>query len=233
MDETQKLQIYQAQVENTRSLNSSMSHVHRAVNQAFRSNDEALATTFTKTYALLFCAWTEANFSKVIHTPYGFCTAEIDQIKMAKNHGISKSWEKAVELGLRHLDAKRGNFKPNTQKKLYELIESHVFEPSTLRNKLAHGQWKLALNRENNHVEQVMTQNITDLDIVKIQSWREGHKIISEAVETLIESPKKAFPRNWHEYVVKIEEKILDFDTRTIEHHVAKLKKKKSRFDKI
>ena len=170
MDQEAKLTVYQAQVENVRSLKVSMRQVHRSVNDALRSNDQACVSTFTKTYALLFCAWAEANFSKVLHTPYGFEVDEIEQVKRAKGNGIAPAWKKAVELGLRHLEAKRGSFRPNARKKLYELIDSHVFDPSLLRNKLAHGQWVVALNRENNALQEDLTKDDRNSDRVPPKS---------------------------------------------------------------
>ncbi len=41
------------------------------------------ANVQTKILALVFSAWAEARFSKLIHTPYGFDLNEIRQIKAA------------------------------------------------------------------------------------------------------------------------------------------------------
>jgi len=180
-------------------------------------------------YALLFCAWAEANFSKVLHTPYGFDLGEIEQVQAAKNDdGIVAAWKKCVELGLRHLDAKRGSFKPNAQKKLTEIIDGHVFDPSLLRNKLAHGQWVVALNRKNTAVQADLTARIAALDIVVIAAWIEGHALLAQLVEHLIESPKKAFMRDWYQYVTKIEEKVVEYEKRTLDEHVKRLRAKDS-----
>ncbi|MHA3977360.1 hypothetical protein ACW9UR_06735 [Halovulum sp. GXIMD14794] len=229
MDQEAKLAVFQAQVENVRSLKVSMRQLHRSVNEALRSNDAARVSTFTKTYALLFCAWAESNFSKVLHTPYGFEIDEIQQVKNEKSNGISAAWKKAVELGLRHLDAKRGSFRPNAQKKLYEVIDTHVFDPSLLRNKLAHGQWVFALNRDNDAVQDDLTRRIDELDIVKVGSWVRGHELMADTVETLIESPKNAFMRDWYHYVVDIEKALAESEQRTLEDHVARLKAKDER----
>ena len=126
-------------------------------------------------------------------------------------------------MGLRHLDAKRGSFKPNAQKKLEEVIDTHVFDPSLLRNKLAHGQWVVALNRENIAVQNDLTGEIAGLDVVKISAWIEGHKLLADLVEHLIESPKKTFMRDWHQYVVWIEDHLIESEQRTLEEHKKRL----------
>ncbi len=229
MDQESKLAVFQAQVKNVRSLKISLRQAHRSVNDALRSKDQVRASTFTKVYALLFCSWSEANFSKVIHTPYGFEIDEIVQVQRAKSDGIAAAWKKAVELGLRHLDAKRGSFQPNARRKLRELIDGHVFEPSLLRNKLAHGQWAVALNRKNNAVQDELTKQIDDLNIVRVRSWIKGHEMMADAVETLIESPQKAFIRDWYQYVVDIEEAIVEAEQRTLQQHVQNLMEKEAR----
>lgn len=223
MDQVAKLAVYQAQVTNVRALLTAMRQAQRSINSALRANNQPNVEAFTKVYALLFCAWTEANFSKVLHTPHGFDLDEIAQVQAAKENGIAAAWKKSVALGVRHLDATRGSFKPNAVKKLETIIDSHVFDPSLLRNKLAHGQWVIALNRENDALQAELTNQIRDLDVVKIDAWITCHKVLANAVETLIESPQKAFMRDWYAYVVEIDNAIESAEGRTLQEHVARL----------
>jgi hypothetical protein len=166
MDQDARLEVFQAEVTNVKSLRTAMRQVHRSINAALRNSDRPAIEAFTKLYALLFCGWAEANFSKVIHTPYGFNLDEIGQVQAAKADGIGAAWKKSVQLGLRHLDAKRGSFKPNALQKLEAAIEAHVFDPSVLGNKLAHGQWVIALNRANDAIQEEHTTRIKELDIL-------------------------------------------------------------------
>src|SRR4051794_19046606 len=101
MDNAQKLAIYQAQIINVRAIESSILHVRRSTNAALRTNDLPTAASLTKIYAVLFCSWAEVNFSKVIHTPYGFDLDEIEQVQSKKSEGIRAAWKKSVELGIR------------------------------------------------------------------------------------------------------------------------------------
>jgi hypothetical protein len=230
MDQEQKLAIFNAQTQNVRGLKSAMKQVHRSINAALRSDEAAAAEAFTKVYALLFCGWAEANFSKIIHTPYGFELDEIAQIQREKSNGIVEAWKKAVELGLRHLDAqKRGSFQPNARKKLLDAINAHVFDPSLLRNKLAHGQWITALNRDNDRVQQDLTDKISQLTIIDLMAWVQAHELLAHMVETLIESPKRTFMRDWYAYVVEIEAKMDEAERRTLAEHISRLKAKTAR----
>ena len=107
--------------------------------------------------------------------------------------------------------------------KLESAIDTHVFDPSLLRNKLAHGQWVVALNRDNNAVQADLTEKIVDLDLVKIMSWVKSHELVTDLVENLIESPKKAFMRDWYGVVLCLEREMEAADKRTLQEHVGRL----------
>jgi hypothetical protein len=229
VDQAARLVIFQSQVQNTRALKSSIKHARRSINEALRRNNQPVAQTFTKVYALLFCAWAEANFIKVIHTPHGFDLDEIDQIQTAKANGIGAAWKKCIDLALRHLPTQRGSFTPNARLKLETAIDAHVFDPSVLRNKLAHGQWVTALNRENTALHLQLTQQIQGLDIVKVSAWERGHELLADLVEHLIESPQKTFVRDWYVEVTQLEQEMAEAETRNIAAHVVALKDKDRR----
>ena len=165
--------------------------------------------------------------ARLLPLPRGFDLGEIDQIKVVfRTTGVVAGWKKAVELGLGHLDARRGNFLPNTRHRLERAIDTYVFNPSILRNKLAHGQWAVALNRENNDVQQELTSIIAGLDLIRIDGWTFCHEHLASMIENLIESPVKSFPRDWWAAVVALEEEIEKFARQTLTDHVALLKGK-------
>ena len=94
MDQQTKLVIFQAQVANVRSLRSAMRQAHRSINEGLRDRNQPKIDAFTRAYALMFCAWAEANFSKVLHTPYGFEIDEIGQNSIRESKWYSGDLEK-------------------------------------------------------------------------------------------------------------------------------------------
>jgi len=229
MDQAQKLAVFRAQVTNTRALSGAIRQVRRSINLALRRNDLASVVAFTKIYSVLFCAWAEANFSKVVHTPYGFSVDEIQQINSEKSKGIAEGWRKAVQFGIGHRRASQGNFAPNAHLRLERAIDRYVFDQSVLRNKLAHGQWVVALNRENNTPNPQLTKLIADLDRTRIDGWRSCHEGLARMVETLIESPERTFVRDWWSAVVKLDADMEEAARRTLECHILALKAKDAR----
>lgn len=200
MDENDRLAIFRAQTINVRKLEQVRAYLNRSINYGLRKGDAVSVVVHTRCLALVFCAWVEANFPKLIHTPYGFTLNEIEQIKREgdRTRSVESAWQKAVELGLRRIQSSpKSNYVPNRRQALSGLVQTHVVEPSLLRNKIAHGQWEIALNRDNTAVNLDATNAIRNLDIVTLTRWFETHRYLALIVEALIESPNRAFHRDY------------------------------------
>jgi hypothetical protein len=228
MDQTSRLAVYNAQTKNVQELSKVRKQINRAINNALKRGDKVAEQALTKSMALVFCAWVEANFSKVIHTPYGFSLDQIQQIKAVYvKNGLEKGWQKCVELGtLKASKRKNSNYIPNVRLELRRLIQKYIVEPSLLRNKIAHGQWTIALNRENTAENKDLTASLGSLDIVTISKWFNIHAHISQIVENLIESPNKAFHRDYWTEITMLKEYIAETDNWSLEQKVNKLKQK-------
>src|SRR5580692_72747 len=105
MEQQQRLQIYDAQTKNVRALKSAWAQVNRQINVCLRRGDDQGLDTNTKILAVLYCALSEASFSKLIHTPHGLELEEIEQVKAAaKDLGVKHGWLKCAELGVRRIE---------------------------------------------------------------------------------------------------------------------------------
>lgn len=228
MDQNNRLTVFQAQTKNVQEIDKVRTQINRAINDALRRNDQIKAQALTKTMALVFCTWVEANFLKVIHTPYGFSLDEVQQIKKVyKKNGVEKGWEKCIELGIRKASKrKNSNYLPNIRLELTNLIQQYIVEPSLLRNKIAHGQWTIALNRENIDVNNELTSSLAKLDVVTISKWFKVHGHISLIVESLIESPNRTFHRDYWIEIAKLKEIISKTENWSLENKVDKLKQR-------
>ncbi|MFN8890802.1 MAG: hypothetical protein ACK530_02290 [Alphaproteobacteria bacterium] len=206
MDNVARLAVFQAQVENVRALEGARKQVSRTINAALRLGDDPMAEVHTKLYAQLFSAWAEASFLKVLHTPHGFSLNEIAQIKKIwSDSGITSGWNKCIELGLRKVPAQQSGFVPNVSQRILKLVSEYVTDPSLLRNKIAHGQWRVALNKGNTAVNPALTQKLDELDIVKIDIWFGSHRRLALIVENLIESPRRTFIGAYWPQLIELE----------------------------
>jgi hypothetical protein len=228
MDQATRLNIFNAQTKNVQEIDKAQIQINRAINNAIKHGDYIAVQAFSKTLALVYCAWVEANFSKVIHTPYGFTLNEIQQIKnIYKDNGLEKGWEKCIELGLLKISRrKNSNYVPNMRQELRLLIRLYIVEPSLIRNKVAHGQWKIALNRENTAENIDLTCKLEELDVITISKWFKIYEHLSLIVETLIESPDRAYHRDYWIEITKLREFIAVSETWSMAQKISILKRK-------
>ncbi|MEP1079258.1 hypothetical protein NDI52_28005 [Leptolyngbya sp. PL-A3] len=206
MNRNAQLAVFEAQVKNVRELDAAWKHVKRSINRDLVKGNQSSVRLHTKLLTLIYCAWLEASFSKLIHTPYGFDLSEIAQIKSASRNSIVEAWKECINIAALRVNPGKSNYLPNIKQRLNQLIEKYVEEPSLLRNKVAHGQWVKALNRENSAINTELTIAISNLDVVKLDILHDACKGLCEIVEVLIESPERAFHRDYWLLLSKLEE---------------------------
>jgi len=180
-----------------------------------------LCIRYSGHYKLLiqvYCAYAEALFSKTIHTPYGLSINEIEQIKtISSRYGISFGWKKCFELAISKVDGDRSSDKPNALKKINSLIDSYIVEPHGIRNKIAHGQWKKTLNRENTKLNNEITLKIQNLNIINLYRNKEAFESLQKILEDMIESPNKSYRKNYWVHITEFEEKQKEMSIWSIE----------------
>ncbi len=211
MNKAEKLLVYHAQTKNVMVMSKAWKHINILINNAIRKHDHFSVQTLTRTLTLVFSAWAEANFSKLIHTPHGFTNVEISQIKAEyKTEGMEAGWNKCLDLALQKVsrNRQRSNFVPNVRQRLKRIIKEYVIEPRGIRNKIAHGQWEVALNSNNEKINNDISASIQTLDPVVIKVWFDVYKYLSEIVECLIESPNRVFHRDYWVIVNELDEYI-------------------------
>jgi len=226
MDRNAQLAVFKAQVENVRELDAAWKHVKRSINRDLVKGNQSSARLHTKLLALVYCAWLEAIFSKLIHTPYGFALSEIAQIKLASRNSIVDAWKECINVATLRVNPGKSNYVPNLKQKLNQLIEEYVKEPSLLRNRVAHGQWIKALNRENAAINNELTNAISNLDIVRLDILHDACKGLCEIVEALIESPKRTFHRDYWILLSRLEEHLARTSKFSLADKIAILKSK-------
>lgn len=229
MNREDQLNIFRAQTQNVRDIIKTWKHVQRTINHELVCDNHTSASVHTKLLALVFCAWSEANFSKLIHTPHGYELSEIQQIKSLAKGNIVDGWLKCLELGLHRVsETPKSSYIPNIKQNVERIIVEYVQEPRVLRNKVAHGQWKIALNRNNDNINDALTEQIKNIEVVRLNIWKEAHQGLSNIIEVLIESPNRAFHRDYWPEVVKVSEHLKNTKSWDLEGKIELLKRKKS-----
>lgn len=223
--------IFSAQTENVKELKGAWTHINRDLNNSYLKNQQKSVSLETKLMALVYCALAESIFSKLIHTPRCFTANEISQIKAQTNSaGVQSGWLKCLQLSLQRVQGKNSGHVHNVNQDLNRLIKQYIFDPSILRNKLAHGQWVKALNRENDKVNEQLTQDIGNLTVVSLYQRKVALEKLSAIMADIIESPSRAHPRDYWSLTAELGEELQVMDSWTVEEKIRQLKHKRSKY---
>lgn len=206
MDDVQRIAVFRAQTTNVRELECAWRHVNRQINHLILSKDEKGVEINTKILALLYCSLAESIFSKLIHTPVCISLSDIERIKRtSSSSGIKYGWLICAQIATSKIGGAKTNHRHNVRKKLRELIEKYIFDPSLIRNKLAHGQWLIALNRGNTAVNVDLTEELSFLNCVELYRRKVSLEKLSAIIEDIIESPQRAHHRDYWNHMAELE----------------------------
>jgi hypothetical protein len=167
----------------------------RALNSALVRHDQSTLETLTLSYVLLFAAWSEAQFMQVLHTPDALPFDQINSIKYLKSKsGIGEAWKELIRCAFSKVP---GHVKEVKKKeiRLLKIVEENIIPISLIRNKIAHGQWSVALNREHTAKNENLTDELNELDYVKVDLLFQIQQAIGFIVRDLLQSPQRGHLR--------------------------------------
>lgn len=231
------IDIYIASVKNVRELKKQRISLKRLFNKSILANDHSSFSALTKMYALLYSAFAEVCFLKCINTPYGFNADEIRQIKKDTNNrerNLEQKWGKSLELAFLKINNLSNTGEIQNKKLIYNrLVNQYIIEPSQLRNKIAHGQWLVALNSESTAINTETSKKISQLDFVQIDIHFDIYEKIGQVLEDLIESPHKAHFNNFYNHITELQELVNRTNSWSLTSKISKLKETQERQRKI
>jgi len=219
MTDTEIYDLYVLQSKNVRKLKKVESNLIRTINFHLNKNDAFQVELNTKLLALLYCTLSEAQFIQMVNTPKGFQYSEIEKIKNEKSrNGIVKAWEIMLDLAFEKVNSNwQENGDLNSRRiQLKGIIEKYIKEPSELRNKIAHGQWDIALNRENTKENVDKTNELRNLNVITITVWSNIHQFLGLMIRDLIQSPQVAFHNNYWSNLEKLNRFVIKSDNWTM-----------------
>ncbi|MBJ3816359.1 hypothetical protein F9C28_15870 [Shimwellia pseudoproteus] len=117
---------------------------------------------------------------------------------------------------------------PNVVQELNRLVDAYIKSPSLIRNKIAHGQWLVALNRENTHINSEMATTLVNLDVVELTRFKDAFARMSRIVEDIIKSPNKAHLRDYWPQLEEFKRKQKEMSLWTVSAKISQLKNKYS-----
>ena len=200
MPDINSYELYKAYVNNVRGFLKTETEIRRTINASLKKNKQDSVERITKIYALLYSTFSEANFMKMILTPYGFSQDFVNQI--IEQNNIQNKWHKCIELAFHvyqtNWKPKKNSEIPNKIQELKEIVDRYVISPSVIRNKIAHGQINNALNSDQTKLNPDLTRELKELNQIQIYIWFQIQIKLTEIIEDLIESPEKMHLNTYH-----------------------------------
>lgn len=195
------LDIYKACCNNVKELKSKRRILNKLINRSIKEGSDEELYALTKLYALLYSSYAEVSFLKLIHTPYGFSESEIAVIQEQRN--LEEKWQKCFELAFQKMNqnANLGEI-ANKRKKLKKILDMYIIQPSQIRNKIAHGQWKVCLNNKCDSVNHEASLELQQLDCVRVDILFDVYEMFQQCIEDIIESLRT----HYRDYYLRIEE---------------------------
>ncbi|MBD8262381.1 hypothetical protein [Pantoea agglomerans] len=228
MDRAQQLIVFQSQTKNIKELDRAWRIAKISLNLALKNDRDTEARIHTKTLSLIYSAWTEALFSKLIHTPYGFELSEIESIKKLK--GMEAQWRRCLKVAkAKVLSAPTFNSVQLSSADTYikKLIIDYVKTPSALRNRIAHGQWVVAFQGDSvTDISSDLTLAIEELNVVALDNLKMGFKGLADIIEAMIESPNNAFVKDYTKVESDLKSNLSRRSGYTLLGHIQSLKGK-------
>jgi hypothetical protein len=222
----QNRSVFSIQTENLRELEKAWEQGNRLVNESLRLNNTAAVKIQTKLMALLFCAYTEATFSKLIHTPDALTQSDIQSLKDKFKNNSYFGWVACLKLVVGKITSRDQTYKDDVISNVMALLKAYIKEPSEIRNRMAHGQWVIALNSKNTQESNLISAKIDNLDIVVLTKYKKSFYLTALIIEDLLESPDKAHINFYQGLVKKFNREQEKMSTWTIEGRIQKLRPK-------
>lgn len=232
MNDQEILKIYMGQSENVRYLTKVIKATQKDINLYIRKSNDFEVKVKTKILSLLYSAWSEAQFIQIAFTENGFMYSEILKIKSHKEKfGITEGWKNMINMALEKVgDLNKNKDLKSRLDKLLSIVNDYIEEPSVLRNKIAHGQWINALNRDNTAINTEITQKLDQLDPIEIGKRIEIHRYMGFIVRDLVQSPKAGFHKHYWTNIVNLETYMAHTKTWSLASKKALLLKKPIKF---
>jgi hypothetical protein len=162
------------------------------------------------------------------------CTYDAAGILLKNNNvrerNIEEKWKKLLELSLNKFFSSKYSIDVDRNKLQGDIdlyLKIYVIEQSEIRNKIAHGQWILALNSKGNKANITTTNKIKLLNLNDIRIQFDIFDKLSLLIETLVKSSPRTFRRDLEKLCTELNAISTESSKRTFQQTEILLKKRK------
>jgi hypothetical protein len=222
--------IAKAHIKNLRSIRKATTQVNLALNEAIKREDELQESIYTRLLIFLWVMWAECKLNVLLTASPQVDDQDRDEILANCRNQIEK-WNCVLDKFIRRRyledDTKReisrlslGHTAYHRYATLNSLINDQLALYVGIRNRLAHGQWHIALTSDLATKNPELTQSIWKLDKSDTLVLKWTLIVLSEAMKNLIQS-RDGFEKLFDKHLRKLDLVRRDFKGRMNELRTA------------
>jgi hypothetical protein len=226
--------LYRWHSENFRSVATGFERICALLEAALgEKHEQAAAESLTRVATFLLSAKIESRFYKVLHEP-----PVPDEFRLLvnapppHNPSLMEKWRRTVEIAFCEYHQTTGPFQASTAPPLAkQQHDSHMaglarLEPIIgLRNKVAHGQWRVALNGRGTDRNRDSTEKLSAENLMSLRLKDRLAASVGNAVNDLIVS-RKTHDRDLTRHAAETQNAIRELETRSWDRYLAALTKR-------
>lgn len=219
--------MYAEHCKNLIEVENGISRIELDLRRFISMDDVKNEYTYTRILSQLITSWAEVRILKVLHEQNAFTQTEIDGILQKRNVTLQSKWEDSVELAfvkayslnsalpiapqLNAMNQARYN-------RIMDLIVNDLSLSITLRNRIAHGQWRVALTSNLKSVSTILTQQIANENIVTLQLKKKILLGLALIINDLSVSPT-TFERDFNKHYRLVDENRINLHNRNYSNY--------------
>ncbi|WP_192825549.1 hypothetical protein [Bacillus pacificus] len=186
--------LYKQQCQNVKLIDAAYSSIESKIKESIRTEKRDEEIVFTRLLSNITVIWMEASILKICYDNNSFTEEDILEIRNSKsleqriigliNMSVCKKYN--IPFTRKHLDLELRYTQRARYKGLIQLIENDFKESVSIRNKIAHGQWKFAYSNNENALDKEITGKINSENIVAIQLKRNLFKNLMDLIQHIV-----------------------------------------------
>lgn len=162
---------------------------------------------YTKILSHLITCWAEVRILKLIYENNAFSNAEIDKILSSST--LEFKWQNALDIAIskaynlnntQNISSKLGTTPRFRYEEMSNLIKLDLLPSIELRNRIAHGQWKIAFQSDLKSISTKLTGQLRLENIVALQLKKKLLVGLAQTIHDLAVSPltfERDFDKNF------------------------------------